>query len=365
MKRTGFGGQVWLLPQTVAPNVPHSPRTKTATAFSAWCIMSSPRLRSWMRLHMDLPRRFQTVDLDRARFDPRNELAAELDRVVERVEAAKEKRIDAQSVVFYDRIGDLLGRSDETGRVAKGTGRACDRHPQALVMDVGLHGKVHQALARIVDGSSRLFLPAPTFLARHRCEDTVCLIPSRAFGGCNDGTNRDIESRHASEFCRLGAKLRHALAGRGERLGIDGIDVAPARAHGERARRSAAEEEERMRLLEGANIRSRAFDTIELPGEIERPLARPGELHQFEILRGAQIALAFRTEITVALLLIIGFASDDVHRQSSAGEVIEGGDLPRHQRRRDKTRPVRNEIAEPLGVGGGMERDQESLGRRR
>src|SRR5215813_1518155 len=98
-------------------------------------------------LHMDLSRRFQTVDLDRARFDPRNELAAELDRVVERVEAANEKRIDAQSVVFEDRIGDLLGRSDETGRVAKGTGRACDRHPQALVMDVGLHGKVHQALA--------------------------------------------------------------------------------------------------------------------------------------------------------------------------------------------------------------------------
>src|SRR6516225_10215144 len=89
-----------------------------------------------------------------------------------------------------------------------------------------------------------------------------------------------------------------AMMGRTERLGIDGIDVAPARAHGERAGRSAAEEEERMRLLEGANIRSRAFDPIELPGEIERPLARPGELHQFEILRGAQIALAFRTEIT-------------------------------------------------------------------
>src|SRR5262245_866335 len=34
--------------RAVAPNVPHSPRTKTATAFSAWCIMSSPRLRSWM-----------------------------------------------------------------------------------------------------------------------------------------------------------------------------------------------------------------------------------------------------------------------------------------------------------------------------
>src|SRR6516162_2829088 len=160
-------------------------------------------------------------------------------------------------------------------------------------MDIFFKRKTHQALSRIIDGSSRLFLPAPTFLARHRCEDTVCLIPSRAFGGCNDGTNRDVESRHASEFCRLGAKLRHALAGRGERLGIDGIDVAPARAHGERAGRSAAEEEERMRLLEGANIRSRAFDPIELPGEIERPLARPGELHQFEILRGAQIALPF------------------------------------------------------------------------
>src|SRR5215813_1099734 len=137
----------------------------------------APHVAALMRATMDLPRRFQTVDLDRARFDPRNELAAELDRVVERVEAANEKRIDAQSVVFEDRIGNLLGRSDETGRVAKGTGSACDRHPQALVMDVGLHGKVHQALSRSVDGSSRLCLPAPTFLARHGCEDTVCLIP--------------------------------------------------------------------------------------------------------------------------------------------------------------------------------------------
>src|SRR5262245_28915380 len=133
------------------------------------------------------------------------------------------------------------------------------------------------------------------------------------------------ESRHASEFCRLETAPRARGSRRDARNRWHRRRTS--RAHGERAGRSAAEEEERMRLLEGANIRSRAFDPIELPGEIERPLAQPGELHQFEILRGAQIALAFRTEITVALLLIIGFASDDVHRQSSAGEVIEGGDL--------------------------------------
>src|SRR5262249_39932082 len=203
--------------------VGRGPGMRAATSRPSLCPRMS--LRS-CGLHMDLPRRFQTVDLDRARFDPRNELAAELDRVVERVEAANEKRIDAQSVVFEDRIGDLLGRSDETGRVAKGTGRACDRHPQALVMDVGLHGKVHQALARIVDGPVRRLLAAPALLAGHRRKDAVRLVPCRAFARGNDGADGDVEPYVAAERRRLRADLPGSLARGCERLGIDGVHVA-------------------------------------------------------------------------------------------------------------------------------------------
>src|SRR5689334_20751012 len=43
------------------------------------------------------------VDLDRAGLEPRNELAAELDRVVERIEAADQERVDAERVVLEHR----------------------------------------------------------------------------------------------------------------------------------------------------------------------------------------------------------------------------------------------------------------------
>ncbi len=100
---------------------------------------------------------------------------------------------------------------------------------------------------------------------------------------------------------------------------------------------------------------------VELAGEIERLLARPGELHQFEILGGAPVALDLRAEVAVAVLLLVGLAGDDVHGEPAVGQVIEGRDLARHQGRRDEARPVRHQVAEPLGVRGGMQRDEEAL----
>src|ERR1700733_11126732 len=121
-----------------------------------------------------------------------------------------------------------------------------------------------------------------------------------------------------------------------------------------------------MRLLQRAHIRMRALHAIELAGKIERLLARPGKLHQFKIFAGAAIPLRLRREVAVALLFVVGLAGDDVHDEPAAGEVIEGGDLARHQRRRHKARPVRNQITEPLGLFRCMQRDQKTFrGRRR
>src|SRR5215469_1227654 len=57
--------------------------------------------------------RTPAIDLDGAGLEPRNELAAELGRVVERVESADQERVDAERVVFEHRIGDLLGGADQ------------------------------------------------------------------------------------------------------------------------------------------------------------------------------------------------------------------------------------------------------------
>ena len=58
--------------------------------------------------------RLHAVDFRRACLDPRNELAAEFDGIVERIEAAHQNRTDAELVIFQDRTGDLLRRADET-----------------------------------------------------------------------------------------------------------------------------------------------------------------------------------------------------------------------------------------------------------
>jgi hypothetical protein len=65
------------------------------------------------------------------------------------------------------------------------------------------------------------------------------------------------------------------------------------------------------------------------------------------------------------LLLLIGLSGDDVHREPPIGQMIERRDFARHQRRRNETRPMGNEIAELFGVSSRVQRDQEPFGGRR
>ena len=94
----------------------------------------------------------------------------------------------------------------------------------------------------------------------------------------------------------------------------------------------------------------RTRDTIEISREIERFFVRPGELHQFEILRGPPITLGLRAKVAVALLFVIGLAGDDVHGEPAVGEMVERRDLAGHQGRRNESRPMRYEVAELLCV---------------
>src|SRR6266446_10804361 len=109
-----------------------------------------------------------TVDLDRASLDPRNELTTKLDRIVQGVEAADEERIHAERVVFENRLCDLFRSADQTRSVTERAGRTCNRHPQALVMDIALEREAHQPLSGIVDRTLGLLLPLPSLLAAHR-----------------------------------------------------------------------------------------------------------------------------------------------------------------------------------------------------
>src|SRR5436190_16044356 len=135
MMRMVFGGQAWARAGSAYEARLHNPAARTTSARHDLFTVGSRRfVASGLVGFRSSLRRAPAVDLDRAGLDPRNELAAEFDRVVERVEAANEKRVHPKAVVFEDRIGDLFGRADETRGVAERAGDAGNRHPQPFVV---------------------------------------------------------------------------------------------------------------------------------------------------------------------------------------------------------------------------------------
>ena len=69
------------------------------------------------------------INLPRAR----DELAAIIDRVDQRIETTNEEMADAEIVVIAEHFGDLLGRSDQGRGIAVGAGEFGDLGPQPLV----------------------------------------------------------------------------------------------------------------------------------------------------------------------------------------------------------------------------------------
>ena len=77
-------------------------------------------------------------------------------------------------------------------------------------------------------------------------------------------------------------------------------------------------------FLQRPHVGMRAFDAIERAVEVERPFARPGELHQFEIFGGAAVALRLRREIAVAFLLVVGLAGAERDDDAFHGFFLGG-----------------------------------------
>ena len=72
----------------------------------------NPRCHRLQCMHRVELSRLRPIQLRRARAQARDELAAEVDRVLERVEAPDQERVDAELVVLEHGAGDLLGRAD-------------------------------------------------------------------------------------------------------------------------------------------------------------------------------------------------------------------------------------------------------------
>ena len=150
--------------------------------FSALCQSHRRRLIApnvYRQLSSRRSRRGPLVDLDCAGLDTRDQLATELGRVGNRIEAAYQERRDAEAVVAEDRVCHLLGGTDEAGGVTERPGRLGDAHPEPLVVNVLLLREGELPPAGIVDGRADTLLPGPAELACHAGEDAVRLIPRR------------------------------------------------------------------------------------------------------------------------------------------------------------------------------------------
>src|SRR5262245_41634324 len=78
--------------------------------------------------------------------DERNQVTAELDRVLERIEAADQHGGGAGVVVVEQRFGDLLCRADQRRRAAGCTGGGGNRGPESLVVHFAARGEIEQPL---------------------------------------------------------------------------------------------------------------------------------------------------------------------------------------------------------------------------
>ena len=135
MMRIGFDVQLSALTGTLSQSGPWNPIMSAARARRKTVLMilvplrmnvSAGLLYQWRRFrattrHDRTARERQqvslsgspAVDLKGPSLDPRNQLTTKLDRIVQGVEPADEERIDAERVVFENRLCDLFGSADK------------------------------------------------------------------------------------------------------------------------------------------------------------------------------------------------------------------------------------------------------------
>jgi len=151
----------------------------------------------------------------------------------------------------------------------------------------------------------------------------------------------------------------------GKRLAPECVHVAVLGGHrGGRARR-AAEVERDGAGLERLDLRERLGEPVELARVIERLGRRPHAAQHVQIFVGAAIARVVVEPVAVTRLLGIAAARDDVQSDATVRHVVQRGRSACGQRGRHEAGPVRDEVAQPLGVRGSIPRHRKPLGRRR
>src|SRR5690606_8244440 len=301
--------------------------------------------------------------------DDRDDVPAEVDRVVEQVVAARGDDADAEVVVREQRLRDLLRRADERVGVAGASGGLGGGGPQGGVVPLALGRDLQEALrARVlglVDRVPAAELPARGGLARlDAVEDAVRLLPRELLGRRDDRAERGVDARRRrpARGGGLGVHALDLLRGAVQRLAPDGVAVRLGGAHAERGVRRPAERDGRRPPLERLGVEREVGEVVEPAVVVERRVARPPRLDDLDVLVSAGVPLVLGEGVALATLLAVVPAGDEMDGQAAAGELVERRERLGGVRRVGHVGPVREQQLDRLQTRGGVRGERRRLG---
>src|SRR5205807_5649537 len=115
-------------------------------------------------------------------------------------------------------------------------------------------------------------------------------------------------------------------------------------------------------LLPAPDLRIGPPRSIELALVIKGCWLGPGSTQQGEVFRRAAIPSLVAGPVAVLGLIGVASAGNDVHRQTTAAQLVEGRQFAGGKRRRHKAWPVRQQKLKPFGYRRRMRPDQEPVG---
>ncbi len=301
--------------------------------------------------------------VDRRDFlaDQRDQFAAVVFGIGERIETAQQHTAYAEPVIANHRVCHLVRRADQRGGIAGTGGRARDRRPQSLVVHVSAGREPYQAPSGFGLGFERTFRCPLRYAGQNR----FGLLPGRRFGCGDDRTERNVEPRRAAVFGRNSADARNALGDCGARFAEQRIHVAVACTDTDCRFRHAAEPQWYMRLLRASHFGERAFESIVSACVIEWLVAVPHAPQHFEVLVGSSVALVVTHPVAVTALIGVYSAGDDVQPQSPPSEIVEGRGGTGGECRCHEAGAMRDEELQAFGLVRAVLRDLKPFCRRR
>lgn len=295
----------------------------------------------------------------------RQQVAAIIGGVIQRIEAADQEGGDAECVIVQQRFRDLLRGANQRGGIGPGTDRRRDLGPQALVPDLAARGGFQQAHGANAFGFRIEPANAVAAQVANALDDSVGPLPGGFLGGGQHGAHGQAEADtvrlppgpHASGP-HTGDRVPRLIQG----FPPERIDIRVFGGEFDGDVRRATEIDRNMRLLQRLDPRERVFHLIIGALVVERRVSGPGPTQQPDILVGPAVAFLVVQEVAVASLLDAIATGDDVDAASPTGEHVECGEQTSRVGGRDEAGAVGDHKAQGLGVLGGMGCHQHRIG---